>query len=260
MNNKMNSKPIIAAIIPARYASTRLPAKPLIDLCGKPMIQHVYERAKQASLVTNVLVATDHENIAAAVHAFGGECAMTSPDIRSGSDRIAAAAKNLSGTDIIVNVQGDEPLIAPLMIDAAIQPMIDDASIQVATLVKKIDSAAELTNPNIVKCVLDEAGYAIYFSRSPIPYLRDNVDIGTWHTRHTYFKHIGLYVYRKPFLLQFSSWKESTLERIEKLEQLRILEHGIRIKATITEYDSIPIDTPEDAERVRAILQQSKAQ
>jgi 3-deoxy-manno-octulosonate cytidylyltransferase (CMP-KDO synthetase) len=254
----MNFRPTVTAIIPARYASTRLPAKPLIDLCGKPMIQHVYERTKQATLVTNVIVATDHGEIAATVRAFGGECVMTAADLRSGSDRIAAVAKNLTRADIIVNVQGDEPLIAPQMIDEAIHPMIDNPKIDVATLVKKIDAAEDIVNPNVVKVVMDIAGNAIYFSRAPIPYVRNAAEVTGNHKQNIYYKHIGLYVYRKEFLLDFASWKESTLEHTEKLEQLRIIEHGFRIKATITHYDSIPVDTPGDADRVRTILQQLK--
>ncbi|MBI4810844.1 MAG: 3-deoxy-manno-octulosonate cytidylyltransferase [Ignavibacteriales bacterium] len=248
----------IVAIIPARYASTRLPEKPLIDLCGKPMIQRVYERTKKATLVNRVIVATDHEKITEAVKSFGGEVMLTPSDLKSGSDRIAYVAKNLKDAVIIVNVQGDEPLISPTMIEEAIKPMIDDSKIQMATLVKKITMAAEVSNPNIVKTVLDEDGFALYFSRSPIPFLRNGSENNTWHRQFTYYKHIGLYVFRREFLLQFASWQESALERAERLEQLRIIEHGFKIKATITEYDSIPVDTAEDADRIRTILQQSR--
>ncbi|MBI1803106.1 MAG: 3-deoxy-manno-octulosonate cytidylyltransferase [Ignavibacteriae bacterium] len=246
----------VVAIIPARYLSTRLPIKPLVDLCGKPMIQRVYERTSQASLVGRVVVATDHELIARAVKKFGGEVVMTPEHIRSGSDRVAYVARQLPDADIVVNIQGDEPLIVPRMIDEAIQPLADDANIKVGTLIKAITSSNELLNPNVVKVVLDEHGCGIYFSRSPIPYFRESVSIDQWHLHHQYFKHIGLYVYRRDFLLEFASWPESTLERIEKLEQLRILEHGHKIKATMTSYDSIPVDTAEDAEKVRQILTQ----
>ena len=255
----MNPGLNIVALIPARYASTRLHAKPLIDLCGKPMIQRVYEQAKKAKLVTRVIVATDHEAIADAARKFGGEVVMTPKWIRSGSDRIAHVAQSLPDADIIVNVQGDEPLIAPQMIDEAIQPLAEDRTICCGTLVKKISSAEELTNPGVVKVVIDAGGSAIYFSRSPIPYLRDGIDIGQWHEQHCYYKHIGLYVFQKDFLLQFSSWPESTLEQIEKLEQLRILHHGYKIKTAITSFDSIPVDTAEDAERVRQILRQQSS-
>jgi 3-deoxy-manno-octulosonate cytidylyltransferase (CMP-KDO synthetase) len=246
----------IVAIIPARYGSTRLPAKALVDLCGKPMIQHVYERTARARLVRDVIVATDDERIATVVRAFGGEVVMTPSSLRTGSDRIAHAAANLTAADIIVNVQGDEPLIVPEMIDEAIKPLVDDPVICVGTLVKKITSSEELRNPATVKVVLDDAGNAVYFSRSPIPYLRDTIDTEAWHTHHDYYKHIGLYVFRKNSLLTFSSWKESPLEQAEKLEQLRLIEHGVKIRATLTTHDTIPIDTAEDADRVRLLLQQ----
>ena len=256
MTNKLN----IVAVIPARYGSTRLHAKPLIDLCGKTMIQHVYERAKSAKLVTKVLVATDHQDIADVVRSFGGEVVMTPESIRSGSDRIAYVAKTLPDADIVVNVQGDEPLIAPQMIDEAINPLAEDASIPCGTLVKKITSADEMTNPGVVKVVIDAEGNGIYFSRSTIPHVRDGGNANQWHTMHQFYKHIGLYVFRKDFLLKFSSWQETELEQIEKLEQLRILYHGYKIKTAITTYDSIPVDTAEDAERVRHILIQSQQQ
>ncbi len=250
----MNKKLHIVAIIPARYGSTRLPAKPLVDLCGKPMIQRVVEQARKATLVTRTIVATDDERIASVVRSFGGEVAMTPSSIRSGSDRIAYVARELSDADIIVNVQGDEPLIAPQMIDETVRPMIADAGINAATLVKKITTGEEVKNPNVVKVVIDAGGNGIYFSRSPIPYLRDQADMNTWHQRHIYYKHFGLYAFRKDFLLKFASWEESSLEQAEKLEQLRIIEHGEKIRTSLTTYDSIPIDTAEDAERVRAIL------
>ena len=253
----MKSSLNIIAVIPSRYGSTRLHAKPLIDLCGKPMVQHVYERAKQAKLVTKVIVATDHDEIASVVRKFGGDVVMTPESIRSGSDRIAYVAKTLPDADIVVNVQGDEPVIVPQMIDEAIKPLTLDASIQCGTLVKKITSADEMVSPGVVKVVLDADGYGIYFSRSAIPHVRDGGNVNQWHTMHQFYKHIGLYVFRKDFLLKFSSWQESELEQIEKLEQLRILYHGYKIKTTVTTYDSIPVDTAEDAERVRIILQQS---
>lgn len=251
----MSKSANIIGIIPARYASTRLPGKPLVDICGKPMIQRVYERTRQSKLIERLIVATDDERIAGVVRQFGGEVALTPPEIRSGSDRVAYAARSLAEGDIVVNVQGDEPLIAPEMIDQAIQPLVDDPSIPVGTLVRKIDSAEELLNPGIVKVVLDESGFAMYFSRSPIPYARNATRTEKWHTQHQYFKHIGLYVYRRSFLLKFAGWDESPLERVEKLEQLRILEHGYRIKAAVTTFDSIPVDTAEDVERVKKLLQ-----
>lgn len=259
----MISHPHVVAIIPARYASTRLPSKPLIDLVGKPMIQHVYERAKQAMLIHRVLVATDHEQIANTVRRFNGEAILTPAFLRSGSDRIAYVAKNIHEADIIVNIQGDEPLIVPQMIDEAIRPLIENFTTQqnqinlcVSTLVKKISTQEELTNPNVVKVVFSSDGFAHYFSRSPIPYYRDGQKSASWHLHHNYYKHIGLYVFRKDFLLQFASWDESALEQTEQLEQLRIIDHGEKIKVIITEHDSIPVDTEEDVRRVRDTIKQ----
>jgi 3-deoxy-manno-octulosonate cytidylyltransferase (CMP-KDO synthetase) len=250
----MTSRPSVIGIIPARYGSVRLAAKPLIDLCGKPMIQHVHERASQSSYLDEVLVATDHEEIAGIVESFGGKAIMTPADLRSGTDRIAFVASQRADSDIIVNIQGDEPLIVPRMIDQAIEPLIADRTIQAGTLIREINSSGEVVNPNIVKVVVDLDGFALYFSRSPIPHVRDDQTMKQWHLYHTYYKHIGLYVYRRELLLQFAAWEESKLERAEKLEQLRMLEHGVKIKTRITTFDSIPVDTSEDAERVRAVL------
>ena len=255
----MSRKENIVAIIPARYGSTRLPAKPLLDLAGKPMVQHVYERTKKAKLVEQVIVATDDERVVRAVEAFQGEVVMTPRDVRSGSDRVALVAGDLPSASIIVNVQGDEPLIEPAMIDEAIRPLVDDETILVGTLVKRIDAGIELANPNIVKVVLDTNGFAMYFSRSPIPYGSTDPKgrepfVRDGKSPEAFYKHIGLYVFRRDFLLKFASLSESTLERVEKLEQLRILEHGYRIKATVTKYDSVPVDTLDDAERVAALL------
>ena len=239
----------VVAVIPARYASQRLPAKPLVDLLGKPMIQRVYERVKQATLPTRVVVATDDERIATVVRGFGGDVAMTSSQIKSGSDRVAAVARDVEG-DIFVNVQGDEPLLAPAMIDEAIRVVLGDASVLVGTLVKKIESKEELLNPGIVKVVVGDDRSALYFSRSAIPFIRDEQDQSRWLTRTTFYKHIGIYVFRKDFLLKYASLPESSLERAERLEQLRILESGVKIKVGITEHDSVPVDTPDDVRRV----------
>ncbi len=245
---------MVLGVIPARHASTRLPAKPLIDLLGRPMIRHVYERAKQSALLTHVIVATDHEAIADAVRTFGGEVALTPADLPTGSDRVAHVAARYPGASIIVNIQGDEPLMAPGMIDLAVKPLLEDRSIDAGTLIRRLDRKEDLTNPAVVKVVIDSGGFAIYFSRSPIPYLREGGDTSRWHDRHTYYKHIGLYAYRRELLLQFAAWGESPLERAEKLEQLRIIEHGYRIKATLTAEDTVPVDTAADADAVRAIL------
>ncbi len=241
----------IIGIIPSRYASQRLPAKSLADIHGKPMIQHVVERAKSSRLLTNVIVATDDERIVAAVKKFGGEAVMTPVTIQSGSDRIAFAARSLDA-DIIVNIQGDEPLIEPKMIDQTIQILIDDADAVVSTAVKKISMLGDLLTPNVVKVVLDQKNFALYFTRSIVPFVRDSQEVTDWLKEAAFYKHFGLYVYRASFLQKFASLKPTRLEQIEKLEQLRILEHGYRIKVAVTEYDSIPVDTQEDLDRVRA--------
>jgi 3-deoxy-manno-octulosonate cytidylyltransferase (CMP-KDO synthetase) len=254
----MPAKPIVIGVIPSRYASHRLPAKPLVDLCGKPMVRRVYEQAKKSLLLDRVVVATDDVRIEEAVRQFGGDVMLTSQDIVSGSDRVASVALHMTG-DIFVNIQGDEPLIAPEMIDQGVQLLLDDTSVPVGTLVKQISSQEELFNPNVVKVVLNNGGYAIYFSRSTVPYVRGGADEKQWLERHTFYKHIGLYVFRRKFLIQYTQLPVSNLEKAERLEQLRILEAGYKIKAGITTYDSIPIDTPEDAARVVAILRQASS-
>lgn len=248
----MTQKVKVVGIIPARYGSTRLLAKALVDLCGKPMIQRVYERAQQAKLIDKVIVATDHIAIADTVRNFGGEVMMTPEGLRTGSDRVAYVAQLLNEGEIFVNVQGDEPLIPPPMIDEAIKLLLDDVSIDIGTLVRKIESDDEMQNPNIVKVVFDAKGFALYFSRAPIPFSRDSNQ-----EKYSCYKHIGLYVFRRSVLSQFARWNESDLERVEKLEQLRFLEHGCKIKVAVTTYDSIPVDTPQDIERVEHLLRQS---
>lgn len=243
----------VIAVIPARYASQRLPAKPLVDLLGKPMIQRVYEQVRKASLPTRVIVATDDERIADVVRKFGGEVMMTSPDITSGSDRVAAVAREVPG-DIFINVQGDEPLIAPAMIDEAVRVLLDDPAVMVGTLVRQIDSAQDLVNTAVVKVAVSAEHDALYFSRTAIPFLRDVPDQSQWLIQHTFFKHVGMYVFRKDFLLSYAAMPESSLEKAERLEQLRILERGYRIKVGITKHDSLPIDTPDDVRRVIELL------
>ena len=240
----------VLAVIPARYASTRLPAKPLVELAGKPMVQHVYERARKAKLVSRVVVATDDERIVAAVRAFGGEALMTRADHRSGTERMAEVASHIPA-EIYVNVQGDEPLIEPAAIDTAIEAMNDD-SVRVATLCVPIRRAEDIRNPNVVKVVADFEGNALYFSRAPIPWVRDLADAEAGTLRH--FKHLGIYVFRRDALLEFPTLPPGELEHIEKLEQLRLLENGIPIRVVETEYDSVSVDTPEDVTRVEEIL------
>jgi 3-deoxy-manno-octulosonate cytidylyltransferase (CMP-KDO synthetase) len=250
--------PSVAIIIPARYGSTRLPAKPLIKFGGKPMIQHVYERAKRAHLAGAVIVATDDQRIFDAVRSFGGECVLTPEGARSGSDRVAMVAKQMTGTDLIVNVQGDEPLIVPRMIDEAIELLLHDPDLRAGTLIRKIENPDEAKNPSIVKVVTGPDQFAIYFSRSPIPHFRDGTD-GLPAVRPAYFKHVGLYVFRRDLLLEFASWPPSKLEEIEQLEQLRMIERGIRIKTRLTNYESIPVDTAEDVDRVRTLLREQQS-
>jgi 3-deoxy-manno-octulosonate cytidylyltransferase (CMP-KDO synthetase) len=243
----------ITAIIPARYASTRFEGKALADIMGKPMIQHVYERTRRASLVSEVIVATDDERIASVVRGFGGTAEMTGTGHETGTDRLAEVAARLT-SDIIVNVQGDEPLIEPAMIDEAIGPLAADRNVPMATLKSRIKSLHDFLSPNVVKVVTDWEGYALYFSRSPLPNFRDKwndlKDEAFASGRLLCYKHVGLYVYRREFLLQFAQMSPTYLELAEKLEQLRVLENGYRLKVVETEYSSIGVDTPGDLEKV----------
>jgi 3-deoxy-manno-octulosonate cytidylyltransferase (CMP-KDO synthetase) len=239
------------AIIPARYASQRFPGKPLALIAGKPMIIHVMERASRARLVDGVLVATDDERIASVVRSYGGEAVMTPTELRSGSDRVALASQVLEDTEIIVNVQGDEPLIPPAMIDEAVRPLLEDATLEAGTLVRRLRSGEELGNPNVVKALLDRKGRCLYFSRAALPFGRGRTP-EELITGCPVYAHIGLYVFRRKFLLAFASMAQTPLEAAEQLEQLRILEHGHALHAVVTEHQSIPVDTPDDLEQVRA--------
>ena len=244
----------VTAIIPARYASTRFPGKPLADILGKPMIQWVYERTAAAKSVDRVIVATDDERIAEAVRRFGGEALMTRADHPTGTDRLAEVAAGIE-TELVVNVQGDEPLIAPRMIDQAVAPFKRSPGIPMGTLKTPIREVAEYLNPNVVKVVTDRQGFALYFSRAPIPHPRDLVwDLEAHLESVGAAKHIGLYVYRRDFLLTYPKLPATPLENLEKLEQLRALEHGFRIRVVETELVSQGVDTPEDLERVCALL------
>lgn len=239
-------------IIPARYGSSRLEGKPLKDICGKTMIRHVYERASQSRSLERVIVATDDERIMAAVHAFGGEAIMTAVSHRTGSDRVAEAAKRLD-CDLIVNIQGDEPLIKPEIIDEITEAAMAEGVV-LATGASKITDSSQFDNPNVVKVVTDLQGNALYFSRSLIPYPR--------HTDHfTVFEHIGIYAYRKDFLMRYITLEDTPLALTESLEQLRVLEHGYRIKVVKTHfaYDALSVDTQEDLDRVRAIIKGREA-
>lgn len=212
------------------------------------MLQHVYERACQARYLTKVIIATDDERIQAAARAFGAQVQMTRPDHPSGTDRVAEAA-SADQAQVIVNIQGDEPLIDPAAIDAATLALLDDPRLPMATLSRRIENPAEIDNPNVVKVVSNRAGDAIYFSRCPIPFARDG--------SAAHYKHIGLYVYRREFLLAYSGLPVGPLERAERLEQLRALENGYRVRVVETEYDSLGVDTPEDLERVAALFEPS---
>jgi len=239
----------IAAIIPARYNSSRFPGKALAKIEDKTMIEHVYNRVSKADNIDEVLVATDDERIKFTVEKFGGKVKMTSSEHKSGTDRIAEVAKNLD-VDLVVNVQGDEPLIKPLIIEQAIQPFYENNDLLMSTLKKKIDNLNEINNPNVVKVITDKDGYAIYFSRATIPYKRDGNEL-----EEEYFKHIGLYVFQKDFLLKYSKLKNSKLEKSESLEQLRAIENGYKIKVVETAFDTVGVDTPEDLEYVKELMQ-----
>ena len=237
----------ILGVIPARFASTRFPGKVLAPLAGKTVLQHVWERASQARYLSSTIIATDDEQVFAAAREFGARIRMTRGDHLSGTDRVAEIA-SAENADIIVNIQGDEPLIEPDAIDAAILPVVHDDEIVMATLKKRIRHPAEITNPNVVKVVTDHHGDAIYFSRCPIPFDRDQAGAAP------YFKHIGLYVYQRDFLLNYSALPVGPLESAEKLEQLRALENGYRIRVTETEYEAFGIDTPRDLEFVAKLF------
>jgi 3-deoxy-manno-octulosonate cytidylyltransferase (CMP-KDO synthetase) len=232
------------AVIPARYASTRFPGKVLTDLAGKTMIEHVVERTRRAARIARVLVATDDERVAQAVRAFGGEAVMTRGDHRSGTERLAEVAAQRQ-EPVFVNVQGDEPVIDPAAIDLAVETLEAEPEIQVATLATPIREGDVLMDPNVVKVVMDFDSNALYFSRAPIPWLRDP---SAEHTPR-YFKHIGLYVYRREALLDFPTLPPGELERTEQLEQLRWLENGYRIRVAPTDYDSVSVDVPADVAR-----------
>jgi 3-deoxy-manno-octulosonate cytidylyltransferase (CMP-KDO synthetase) len=240
----------VVGVIPARYASTRLPGKPLQEILGKPMVQHVYERAARSKTLAELIVATDDERIVAAVAAFGGKAVLTSKDHNTGTDRVAEAVRGLDA-EIVVNIQGDEPFVHPGMIDEVVQPLLDDPSLPMCTSMHEITDQEDYANPNVVKVVVDRAGNALYFSRSLIPYPRRTEG-------HRAFEHIGMYAYRTQFLLKFASLPQTPLEKAESLEQLRVLESGYRLRVVETRQDYIPlsVDTPDDLERARALARE----
>lgn len=239
-------------IIPSRYGSTRFPGKPLADICGKPMIQRVYEQAKKA--MEDVWVATDDERIASVVKAFGGNVVITSADHQSGTDRCNEAVRKVAALtgkqyDVVVNVQGDEPFMQPDQIELVMECFKKDASSEIATLIQPILSNEDIFKPDMVKVVLDNQSNAIYFSRSPIPF-QVGVEPSKWTENFTFYGHIGIYAYRTDVLEKLSSLPKSGLEKAESLEQLRWLENGFKIRTGITHYDSFGIDTPEDLRKV----------
>lgn len=246
------TKTRVVAIIPARYHSNRFEGKPLALINEKPMIQHVVERALQVELLNRVVVATDDNRIADAVQRFGGEVVMTGSDHASGTDRLAEAAEllGIDEQDVVVNIQGDQPLFAPEVVSQVAQPLLEDPALPMATLIYKIIRPEEIIDPNHVKTVFDCHANALYFSRSPVPFQRNPEE----PEQPTYYKHLGFYAYRKGFLLTFVALPEGEWERFEKLEQLRALEYGYTIRVVETLHDSIEVDTPADARRVEEFL------
>ncbi|MCS7309465.1 MAG: 3-deoxy-manno-octulosonate cytidylyltransferase [Armatimonadetes bacterium] len=240
----------VIGMIPARLAAVRLPNKPLLDIAGKPMIWWVWHHAKQAQTLREVMVVTPDEEIAEVVRAFGGVAVMTSPRHRSGTERLAEAAQALSA-DIIVNIQGDEPLMPPGHIDAVVRPLLEDPTLSMSSLMCPATDE-EKDKPSVVKVVVDRQGNALYFSRSRIPYPREP------SAPTVTYKHLGIYAYRRDFLLQYAAMEPTPLEQMEMLEQLRVLENGYRIRMVRVEQTSIGVDTEEDLERVRAILSQRR--
>jgi len=240
----------VVIVIPARYGSTRLPGKPLALLAGKPMIQHVYERAKLAEQAGRVIVATDDERIVKAVESFGGTARMTRPDHRTGTERVAEVAAHEKG-DVFVNVQGDEPLLDPVAVDTAVNALLEEPPAAISTVATPIKTPADIMDPNVVKTVLDFDNNGLYFSRAPIPWVRDTPS--KMQVRH--LKHLGLYVFQRDALLEYPTLPQGELERIEQLEQLRWLENGWKIRVAEVQHDAVSVDVPEDVARVEKLLQ-----
>src|SRR5216110_2974498 len=244
------SQPKVIVVIPARYGSTRLPGKPLISLAGKPMIQRVVERARLAKRADRVIVATDDQRIVKAVQGFGGEARMTRADHRTGTERVAEVAAHEEG-DVFVNVQGDEPLLDPVAVDTAVASLLEEPVAAIGTVATPIKTPADIMDPNVVKTVLDFDGNALYFSRAPVPWVRDTAA----HQVVRHLKHLGLYVFQRDALLEYPTLPQGDLERIEQLEQLRWMENGWKIRVAEVEHDAVSVDVPEDLERVEKLLQ-----
>ena len=242
----------VLGVIPARYASSRFDGKALADICGKPMIQHVYERASQACSYDQIVVATDDERIERVVLAFGGDVVMTPRDCPTGTERVGIVAKQIEH-DIVANIQGDEPLLAPEMLDTLVRPFLEEPDVLVSTLQQRIDVQQDYFDPNVVKVITDQHGFALYFSRASIP---GNKTLG-WNTEFPYYRHVGLYAYTRETLMRFLTLEPTPLEKIEGLEQLRFLENGISIRVMETDHRCIGVDTPADLERVIGIIKQN---
>ena len=248
----IDSANLAIGIIPARFASTRFPGKPLVDIAGKSMIQRVYEQALKAKSLSKVVIATDDERIADEVKRFGGEFVFTSAQHQSGTDRCAEVIAKIPGFDIVINIQGDEPFIEPSQIDLLASCFIED-KVQLATLIKPIQSQESIYNPNSPKVVIDVNGRAMYFSRSPIPFIR-NGEPGVWAEKHQFYKHIGIYGYRTESLNEITQLLPSSLEIAESLEQLRWIENGFYIQTKVTDLETVAIDTPEDLLKLNNLL------
>ena len=240
----------VIGVIPARYSSTRFAAKVLADILGKPMLQHVWERAKQSRMLDDLIIACDNEIILKTAIEFGAKAVMTSKEHTCGTDRISEVVNPLD-VKIVINIQGDEPLIHPMMIDSVARTLLEDKSVGMATIMKKIEDPLQIADPHVVKVVVDKDNFALYFSRAPIPYLAPNAEID----QVTYYKHIGLYGYTKDFLFTYKNLPVANLEKTEKLEQLRVLVGGFKIKVIQTTFDTIGVDTLEDLEKVKEQLQ-----
>lgn len=250
MTNLNKQEAMILAVIPARYASTRFPGKPLVDIGGKTMIRRVYEQVLKSGKVDKAVVATDDERILEHVQSFGGAVMLTRADHPSGTDRCAEVANHFPDADYVLNVQGDEPFIQPEQIDLLADTLVSQPNISIATLAKKITREDDLFNPNVVKVVFSTRSGAIYFSRHPVPFVR-GVEREDWLQHHTFFKHIGLYGFHRGVLSDIAGLKPAPLERAESLEQLRWLENDLRIAVGVTELETSGIDTPEDLQKIR---------
>jgi len=243
----------VIGVIPARYSSTRFKAKVLADIAGKPMLQHVWERSKQSRMLDDLIIACDDEIILQAALKFGAKAVMTSKKHTCGTDRISEVVNPLE-VKVVINIQGDEPLIHPMMIDSVARAILDDPTVNMATIMRKIEQVEQVFDPNVVKVVVDKNGFALYFSRAAIPCLAPNAEV----PQVSYYKHIGLYGYTKDFLFTYKNLPVSVLEKTEKLEQLRVLSEGFKIKVLETKFDTLGVDTPEDLERVKEKIEKEK--